>query len=243
MNVAEYERMYAAEERQWWYAGMRAISFGLLDTVPPASPSPRFLDAGCGTGLNLEHLARRGRASGIDLSEDAVAFCQRRGVSVVRGSVLDLPFQTASLDTVVSFDVLYHAWVADDRAAVRDVARVLRPGGLFLARVPALRLLWGAHDEAVLSRHRYHRPELRDLLEGAGLEVLRLTYCNTFLLPLLLVRRTLDRLLGRQGSDVEFLPAPLEWAFRRLLLLEAALVRRGLELPVGASLVALARKR
>ena len=73
--------------------------------------------------------------------------------------------------------------------------------------------------------------------------MLRLSYCNTFLFPLLLVRRTLDRLLGRHGSDVEFLPAPLEWVFRRVLLLEAALVRLGLDLPVGASLVALARKR
>jgi SAM-dependent methyltransferase len=242
VNVAEYERMYAAEGRQWWYAGMRAISFGLLDAHPPASPSPRLLDAGCGTGLNLEHLARRGRAAGIDLSQDAVAFCRRRGVSVVRGSVLELPFEDASLDGVVSFDVLYHAWVTDDRAAVRDVARVLRPGGVFLARVPALRLLWGAHDEAVLSRHRYHRLELRGLLEGAGLQVLRLSYCNTFLFPLLLVRRTMDRLLERHGSDVEFLPAPLEWVFRRVLLLEAALLRLGLDLPVGASLVALARK-
>ena len=165
MNVAEYERMYAAEERQWWYAGMRAISFGLLDANPPASEAPRFLDAGCGTGLNLEHLARRGRAAGIDVSEDAVAFCRRRGVRVVRGSVLELPFEDASLDGVVSFDVLYHAWVTDDRAAVREVARVLRPGGMVLVRVPALRRLWGAHDEAVLSRHRYHRPQLRDLLE------------------------------------------------------------------------------
>jgi SAM-dependent methyltransferase len=243
VNVAEYERMYAAEERQWWYAGMRAISFGLLDTVPTAASSPRFLDAGCGTGQNLEHLARRGRAVGIDLSQDAVAFCRRRGVSVVRGSVLDLPFRASSLDGVVSFDVLYHAWVTDDRAAVREVARVLRPGGLFLARVPALRLLWGAHDEAVLSRHRYHRPELRELLEGAGLDVLRLSYCNTLLFPLLLVRRTLDRLLGRHGSDVSFLPAPLEWVFLRLLCLEAALLRLGLDLPVGASLLALARKR
>ena len=243
MKVAEYERMYAAEERQWWYAGMRAIAFGLLDTVRPASRSPRFLDAGCGTGRNLEPLADRGRACGIDLSEDACAFCRRRGVRVARGSVLDLPFQSGSLDGVVSLDVLYHAWVTDDRKAVREVVRVLRPGGLFLVRVPALRLLWGAHDEAVLSRHRYDRPELRALLEGAGLEVLRLSYCNTFLFPLLLVRRTLDRRLGRHGSDVAFLPAPLEWLFLRVLRLEAALLRLGLDLPVGASLVALARTR
>jgi SAM-dependent methyltransferase len=246
MNVAEYERMHAAEERQWWYTGMRAISFGLLDAATDSTataPSPlRYLDAGCGTGLNLGHLAERGRAVGLDLSEEAVRFCRSRGVSAVRGNVLQLPLRSGSMDGVTSFDVLYHAWVTDDRAAVRELARVLRPGGRLLVRVPALKLLWGAHDEAVLSRHRYDRGELRALLESAGLVVERLSYCNSILFPLLLLRRTLDRVLDRHGSDVEFLPAPLEWAFKRALLLEAALIGRGFDLPVGASLVALARK-
>jgi SAM-dependent methyltransferase len=242
VNVDEYERMYGAEERQWWYAGMRAISFGLLEAALPRRPGLRSLDGGCGTGRNLERLATKGQALGLDLAEEAVLFCRRRGVLVARGSVLHLPFAASSFDVALSMDVLYHAWVTDDAAAVREVARVLRPGGLLLVRVPALPILWGAHDEAVHSRHRYVRAELRALLEGAGLRIVRLSYCNTILFPLLLVRRTLDRLTGRQGSDVEFLPAPFEWAFRHALLLEAALLRRGLELPVGASLVALARK-
>ena len=239
--------MYAAEDRQWWYAGMRAIGFGLLDQAlrarnGQARRDRRFLDAGCGTGLNLEHLAERGQAVGIDLSAEAVRFCLSRGVTVVRGSVLTLPFPERCFEGLVSFDVLYHAWVADDRAAMGELARVLRPDGLLLVRVPALKSLWGAHDEAVHSRHRYTKGELRALLEGAGLEVLRLSYCNSILFPLLLVRRTLDRLASRHGSDVEFLPAPLEWLFRQFLLVEAALIRQGLSLPVGASVVALARK-
>jgi len=252
VNVAEYARMHAAEERQWWYAGMRAIGFGLLDraleedgpsaTVRDRSSGRRFLDAGCGTGLNLEHLEGRGRSVGVDVSEDAVRFCRDRGVNAVRASVVDLPLATASFDGALSFDVLYHAWVRDDRAAVAELARVLKPGGLLLVRVPALKILWGAHDEAVHSRHRYTRGEVARLLEGAGLEILRLSYCNSILFPLLLVRRTLDRLAKRHGSDVEFLPAPLEWAFRRTLEIEGALIRGGVNLPLGASVVALARK-
>jgi SAM-dependent methyltransferase len=245
VNVEEYGRMYEAEERQWWYVGMRALSFALLDRHwPPASAGgarPRLLDAGCGTGNNLLHLARRGDAVGVDVSDEALRFCRLRGVSAVRGSLLDLPFASASMDCVTSFDVIYHRWVSDDGAAVREMARVLRPGGLMLVRVPALRVLWGAHDEAVHSRHRYTRGELRRLLEGQGLAPLRLTYGNTFLLPLLLARRTVDRISGRHGSDVGFLPAPLEWSFRRLLQAEAVLLRR-VSLPVGSSLFALARK-
>jgi SAM-dependent methyltransferase len=243
VNVEEYARMYEAEETQWWYAGMRAISLSILGTEwrGGGADTRRILDAGCGTGNNLAHLRRFGRTVGVDLSADALRLCRSRGVAAARGNLLALPFADASFDAVTSFDVLYHRWVADDRVAVREIVRVLRPGGLFLVRVPALKMLWGAHDEAVLSRHRYTRSEVRRLLEGEGLEIARLTYANSLLFPVIAVRRTLDRLTGRHGSDVGFLPPPLEWTFRNLLAVEARLVRR-LSLPIGASVFALARK-
>jgi len=201
----------------------------------------RILDAGCGTGHNLDHLSAYGRAVGVDLAEEALRFCRRRGVVVTRAELLSLPFPDAAFDCVTSFDVIYHLWVRDDVQAVAEMARVLRPGGLLILRVPALRWLWGAHDAAVHSRHRYGRGEVRALLESRGLRVERLTYGNSFLLPLIAVRRTLDRIAGREGSDVAFLPRPFEWAFRSLLLLEARLLRR-FSLPLGASVLAVARK-
>ena len=244
MNPVEYQRMFDAEESQWWYRGMRAISLALLRPAlgEPAPDAVKLLDAGCGTGNNLRHLAALARTIGVDLSAEALRFCRSRGVTVAGGSLLALPFAAARFDCVTSFDVLYHRWVEDDRAAVAELARVLKPGGLLLVRVPALKLLWGAHDEAVHSRHRYTRGELRALLGSAGLEVLRVSYANSLLFPLLLLRRTLDRLSGRHGSDVGFLPAPLEWAFFNLLAIEARLVGWGLDLPLGASVFALARK-
>lgn len=242
MNLEEYARMYEAEERQWWYAGMRAISSALLDKhMPPGASGRRILDAGCGTGNTLAHFRGRGRAVGVDLSEDALRFCRSRGVSAARASVLALPFAPGTFDLVTSLDVLYHRWVADDRAAVAELARVLAPGGLLLVRVPALKMLWGAHDDAVLSRHRYTRREVDALLRAAGLDVLELTYANTLLFPVLALRRTLDRLTGRHGSDVSFLPAPIEATFLGLLRAEARMVRH-VRLPVGASVLALGRK-
>jgi SAM-dependent methyltransferase len=236
--------MFEAEETQWWYAGQRAIASALLrPALGTGAKGPRrLLDAGCGTGFNLLALGRLGRATGVDLAPEAIAFCRERGVRVARASLLALPFPDQAFDAVTSFDVVYHAWVSDDRAAVAEMARVVRSGGLLLVRVPALKVLWGAHDAEVQSRHRYTRRELRALLEACGLRVERATYCNFLLFPLLLARRTLDRLLGREGSDVGFLPAPLEWAFSRALLAEAALVRAGLSFPVGASVLALARR-
>jgi SAM-dependent methyltransferase len=244
VKPAEYRRMFEAEEAQWWYAGQRAIASALLEPTLGAEVSGprRLLDAGCGTGFNLLALGRLGRATGVDLAPEAIALCRARGVRAARASLLALPFPDAAFDVVTSLDVIYHAWVSDDRAAVGEMARVVRPGGWLLVRVPALKMLRGAHDAEVQSRHRYTRRELRRLLEGSGLRVERATYCNSLLFPLLLARRTLDRLLGREGSDVGFLPAPLEWLFRRVLGVEAALVQVGLSFPVGASVVALAQK-
>jgi len=246
VKPAEYHRMHEAEEAQWWYVGQRAIAHALLESAADSSASGRrLLDAGCGTGGNLVHLGRLAGvrwAARLDVAPEAVSASRGRRLAVVRGSVLALPFADGSLDVVTSFDVIYHAWVPDDGAAVVEMCRVLRPGGVLLVRVPALELLRGAHDEAVDSRHRYTRAELVGLFEDHGFEVVRSTYANAFLFPLLLARRTLDRLLGRVGSDVGFLPAPFEWLFRQALLAEAALVRRGLALPVGTSVLVLGRK-
>jgi SAM-dependent methyltransferase len=242
VNSEEYGRMFDAEETQWWYAGMRAISMALLAPALAARPSSALiLDAGCGTGNNLRHLSGLGRAVGVDISDDALRFCRVRGVASAKASLLALPFADAAFDCVTSFDVLYHRWIEDDRAAVAELTRVLRPGGLLLVRVPALRALWGAHDEAVHSRHRYTRGEVKALLLSAGLEVVRASYGNTLLFPVLAARRTLDRITGRHGSDVAFLPAPLERTFRALLAVEARLIPL-VSFPIGASVFALARR-
>lgn len=227
---------------QWWYAGMRRIARALLAPLLPAGvPGRRILDAGCGTGWNLQDLSTFGDTYGVDLSPLAVITTRRRGGRVAQGDLLGLPYASSSFDVVTSFDVLYHAWIKDDAQAVRELARVLKPGGLILVKAPALRILWGAHDEAVHSRHRYTRGELERLLAGAGLELIRSTYANSLLFPVLLSRRFLDRLLNRHGSDVALLPPPLERLFGGLLTIEAFLVG-ALDLPIGASVFAVARK-
>src|SRR5262245_58846245 len=110
--------MFEAEERQWWYAGMRAIVAAVLDKRTGAVPASdaRVLDAGCGTGNNLLHLARHGHTFGVDLSDEALRFCRSRSVTVANASVLALPFADEAFDLVTSFDVIYHRWVTDDRA-------------------------------------------------------------------------------------------------------------------------------
>ena len=100
MNPGEYRRMYEAEETQWWYAGMRALSRAMLEaplrSLAGGGRRLSILDAGCGTGRNLALFAPWGRAVGVDLSKDALAFCRERGVPAARAGLLALPFAESS---------------------------------------------------------------------------------------------------------------------------------------------------
>jgi SAM-dependent methyltransferase len=241
MNPIEYQHTFELEGTHWWFVGMRAISFALLDPALPRKDNLRILDAGCGTGNHLIHLSRRGRALGVDISDEALRFCRARDVTTARASLAALPFPDQTFDCVTCFDVLYHRWIVDDASATRELVRVLRPGGLLLIRVAAYRWLWSAHDEAVQARHRYRRREVAALLEGAGIEIKRVTYCNSILLPLIILRRGFGRLTGQQESDLTFLPWPLEWLLKHILFLEARWLRRH-SFPVGGSIIALGRK-
>jgi SAM-dependent methyltransferase len=233
--------MRAVEDRHWWYVGTRAIARDVLVRLP-LSRQPRILDAGCGTGGNAAQLLRRfGPVVGIDLSDLALELAaEREAATLVRGSVSTLPFRDATFDLVTSFEVLYHRAV-DDRAALRELGRVLVPRGFLLLRLPALEWLRGAHDEAVHTARRYTAEGLRSLLVEAGLEPLRLTYLNSLLLPLAAAKRIAERVSGVEGDDLGDTPPVLEAGFRAALAAERRLVRR-FNLPLGVSVLALARR-
>ena len=246
MEPGEYDRIAQLEERHWWYLGMRAIARNWLEqlagqALSAAAPLPwRILDAGCGAGGGLHWLKSFGIATGIDLHASAIAYARQASSSVARASVQALPFPTNHFDLVTSFEVLYHLAVTDDAGAIEEVARVLRPGGAFLVRVPAHDWLRGAHDRQVHTRHRYGRAELRQKLAGAGLQVSRLSAVGLTILPPALLVRALQGHTSA-SSDVT-LPSPL--ANRLLLgfLQSESLWLRRWSLPAGLSLLALARK-
>src|SRR5947208_349797 len=141
--------MRALEDWYWWFVARRSAALRFLADYLPRETPVRILDAGCGTGALLEALRHDpGRESvGLDFAEAALQFCRQRGYDrLVRGDLEALPFADARFDAVTALDVLEH--VPDDHAAAREIARVLRPGGVLVASVPAYRFLWSSHDVA-----------------------------------------------------------------------------------------------
>jgi SAM-dependent methyltransferase len=241
VNPDQYARMRSVEDRHWWYVGTRAIAWDVLSGVDlPANA--RILDAGCGTGGNLVVLRRLGRVVAVDWSDLAIDLAAARGgAEFARASVTALPFRDASFDLITSFEVLYHRAVSDDAAALRELRRVLRPGGWLLLRLPAYGWLRGAHDEAVHTARRYTAGALRKLLRAAGLSPRRLTYVNGLLLPLAAAKRMVERVTGASGDDLGEIPPLLEAAFRTAMAAERLILRHR-DLPAGVSVLALARR-
>ena len=241
--------MYAAEDRLWWYLGLRENALALLGLDRKAGAGARrILDAGCGTGGMAARLAPFGTVVGIDLAKFAVAVCrERRGLGATAvASITELPFPDASFDLAVSMDVISDAGTGDDARALAELARVLRPGGRLCLNLPAYRWLAGEHDLAVETRRCYTRGEVRALLRGAGFAPERLTYWNAALLPAVAAARALSRRRGRGAgearSDVRVPPWPINRALLALVRAEGRLLRR-VDLPAGSSILGVARRR
>ncbi|GAB4505813.1 MAG: class I SAM-dependent methyltransferase [Anaerolineales bacterium] len=245
MDPQEYELMYHKERQHWWYLGMEAITRALLRHWAGVKPL-RILDAGCGTGAAMTtYLAEHGNVTGIDISPLALDFCRlREAQRLVRASLLDLPFAPASFDLVASLDVIYEQAVPDDLTALKEISRVLAPGGLLLLRVPAYDWLRGRHDRRVHTARRYTAPRLAALLQAAGLHLEHLTYANMFLFPLLVTKRWLEHLWPSPAntSDLSFDVGFMAWFFRGILTAEALLASR-CRLPLGSSVIAIGRKK
>jgi SAM-dependent methyltransferase len=240
METSEYENIARLEAGHWWYAGMRAIARSVLRRMPLPKDA-RILDAGCGVGGGLKWLREFGTPVGVDLHPAAVRHATGISPLVARASVQALPFPSKSFDLVTSFEVLYHLDVRDDGAALRESARVLRPGAWLLLRVPAHDWLRGAHDRQVHTRHRYAADELRRNLVEAGFHVERLTPLGSFLFPAALLRRLTQR--GDEAhTDVTLPPAALNQLLKSMLSAEGAWLRLA-DVPFGLSLLAVARKR
>ena len=235
-----------AESRHFWFQGFRDYVRPVLANAAASRPGLRLIDCGCGTGGNVALLAPHGRPFAFDLTQfgaDHAHTTQR--VPVARADITRMPFASAAFDVATSFDVLQ--CVSDDRAAVAEMARVLKPGGTLILTVAALKVLRGDHAEVWKEVRRYTPDTASALVASAGLRVERVSYMFATIFPLMLAVRLSQRLSRsyrqlRNDSDITVPVAPVNGVLTWMLKREAALARR-FRMPIGSSLLVVAKKR
>lgn len=242
MRDSAYREHYEVEDRHWWFRGRWAVIEALLSrtSLPEA---PRILDAGCGTGGNLQRYSRIGRVEGVEPFEEAVRLCHERGFDqVAQAGLEELPYEDGRFDLIASTDVLEH--IAAEQEALRELLRVTAPGGTLLLTVPAYMWMWTAEDDNLHHQRRYTRRRLWQAVEQAGWEPRIATYFNTLLLPPIALVRLLRK--GKEASeeqaDLDRTPASLDGLLSLPMRAEARLIRAGLSLPAGVSVGIVCRK-
>lgn len=240
MEQQTYQQFYDLEQTHWWFTARQAILVAEIERRLPTHRPLHILDAGCGTGNLLERLRHLGRVEGLDISPDAIHWCQQRGLShITQGSLVELPYKNDTFDVVIAADVLEH--VNHDAQGMAELFRVLKPGGFAVMTVPAYPWLWSGHDTVHHHWRRYTRPDLSQKLEQAGFTINRLTYFNSLLFPGLSLVRGSKKALHRAGTDLQPVIPPLNTFLRTIFLLEKSLLRVT-NLPFGLSLLCVASK-
>jgi SAM-dependent methyltransferase len=247
MQPSAYDEMRALEDRHWWFRGKRIALTPLLRRALRGAPDGPIVDVGCGTGGNLVHLAQlhlQRPSIGVDPDARALEHCASRSIArLIRGQGDRLPLADGSAACVTALDILEH--IPDDHAALREIARVLRPGGALVASVPAYPWLWSQHDEALGHVRRYRSGELQERVRASGLRIEHERGFNFLLLPAVALVRVGTRRKARdqRGPSTDFfsLPAPLNAALTGLFAIERAIASVA-PIRFGVSLALVARK-
>jgi len=230
----------------WWFAALHANLLVLYGRAGGATQETTLLDAGCGTGGLLAQIAAKypeRTVVGLDAAPlDCARAAAKSGRAVCAGSVDALPFSDAAFGAIFSADVLCHAGV-DERAALAQFHRCLGDNGVLVLSLPAYQWMMSRHDLAVSNVRRYTRSGIARLLQAAGFRMVFAGYWNMLLFPLMVVTRKLLPDGGVPASDVKPYSAPIEAVCRAATTVERALLRCGVRLPFGGSVIAVAAKR
>lgn len=242
MEISEYKNIYLNESSHFYYVGIHSIIISLIKKYLP-NKTPRILDAGCGTGLLAKKMSSIGKVFAIDLSKEAIKYARRRDVNAQIASINKIPFPKNHFDMVTCIDVINLIEVSNDKNALKEIFRVLKPNGILIMRASAIPWLNSEHDICVHIKKRYTISEMRSLLTDASFEIKKLSYINFFLFVPALFKHIKWKISKKSNptSTIRKVNPLLNKIVIYLTKLEEILIKN-INLPIGNGIIAVAKK-
>jgi SAM-dependent methyltransferase len=248
-NYSEYEKMYQAERKLWWYQTLHSLTLKTLSDNF-TERNIRIVDGGCGTGGLMEILKENSypNVSGFDISVHALKFSKERALNAFPGDLKKLKeyFSISSIDVFISNDSLYFLNEEERKSFAENILHVLKPGGILIMNLPALKAFRGTHDISVGIGNRFSKKDIPRLFNPARYEVLEMRYWPFLLSPIIYTVRLMQRVklkfnTGTQyNSDVEIPPALINNFLRMLCKAEEKIVGYT---PWGSSLYVVLKRK
>ncbi len=236
------------EKESFWVRSRSRVLKMLLLKYTKHNKNTTFLEIGCGTGAFIEELlsekglrilASEIYLKGLQYAKKKMPHVEFIQFDVTQGIIPE------RFDVIGSFDVLEH--IEEDSTAIANIYKMLNQGGYFIATVPQYMFLWSKIDNIVKHKRRYSKNELLSKLQQQGFVIEYSTSFLFILFPLMLIVRLLDRNNDRskEGSEFEHrvrFPVWLNWLFDKIMRIDEVLIKMGIVLPFGGSLIAVAKK-
>ena len=243
MNPEEYAKLERLEKEHWFYAGKRDIVRYWIDKLHPLSTESLLVDCGAGTGQFAAEMQKFCRVFAVDDHDESlqIAMSKLGSSTVKRGSCLALPVSDESADTLTALDVLEH--VREDVKAINEFARVLKPQGIAVITVPALKLLWSDWDVALHHVRRYTQRSFLKLLDHPQLAIEHWNFINVLALPAVYFARKIRTIIGtsQRRAEDSIPPQTLNRVLKKAFTGLACQTK--IRFPLGVGLLAVVRRK
>ncbi len=244
-DAAHHQVLAGLEARNFWFRARNHLIVHALKRHAPGLHA--FLEIGCGTGFVLSaisHAFPTADMVGSELHVEGLRHASERlpNAHFIQMDARAIPYASC-FDAVGAFDVIEH--IQEDGKVLRQAHGALVKNGILLLTVPQHMWLWSQQDEIAHHVRRYTRTELVGKVRASGFDIVYVTSFVTALLPAMLISRRRQRDVdGKRDPFHEFrLPGWLDTLLYAVMRLEIGLLKLGVSLPLGGSLLLVARKK
>jgi ubiquinone/menaquinone biosynthesis C-methylase UbiE len=245
-----FEVLFNAENSNFWFISRNKVIEYLFRKYLGKKTNYKVLEVGCGTGYVLTGLSKNKNynLTGAEIYLEGLKYARQRlpDVEFIQMDATCMPFKS-EFDAVGAFDVLEH--IQEDELVIANIFSAIKEGGFFFVSVPQYKFMWSYLDDIAFHKRRYNRNELKEKIERAGFKV---KYIGSFVFALF-PAMFISRLIKKQKKIKEFdthhemyhelyLSPFLNSLFKLIMKVDELLIKTGISLPFGGSLVLVAEK-